>query len=91
MQSRQNISEQYGKKELNKVGEVLWKENTRRRGIKDGYNKNPFGTKGVKPTEAHMRTNTHPTDKPTEAPTPHKKVSWRDTLFPRRTLVDMDS
>ena len=38
------------------------------------------GTKGVKPT-----------DTPTEAPTPHKKVSWRDALFPRRTLVDVDS
>jgi len=31
------------------------------------------GTKGVMPT-----------DTPTEAPTPHKKVSWRDALFPRR-------
>jgi hypothetical protein len=67
------------------------------------------GTKGVKPTEAHMRTNTHPTDMrtnthptdmntnthptdtPTEAHTPHKKVSWRDALFPRRPLVDVDS
>jgi hypothetical protein len=58
------------------------------------------GTKGVKPTEAHMRTNTHPTDMrinthptdtPTEAPTPHKEVSWWDALFPRRPLVDVDS
>jgi hypothetical protein len=47
--------------------------------------------KGVKPTEGHMRTNTHPTDKPTEAPTPHKKVSFRDALFSCRTLVDVDS
>jgi hypothetical protein len=38
------------------------------------------GTKGVKPT-----------DTPTEAPTPHKKVSWWDALFPRRPLVDVDS
>ena len=38
------------------------------------------GTKGVKPT-----------DTPTEAPTPHKKVSWQDALFPRRPLVDVDS
>ncbi len=49
------------------------------------------GTKGVKPTEAHMRTSTHPTDAPTRAPTPHKKVSWRDALFPRQPLVDVDS
>jgi hypothetical protein len=66
------------------------------------------GTKGVKPTEARMYTNTHPTDMcinthptdmrinthpndtPTEAPTSHKKVSWRDALFPRRPLVDVD-
>jgi hypothetical protein len=38
------------------------------------------GTKGVKPT-----------DTPTEAPTPHKKVSWWDALFPCRPLVDVDS
>jgi hypothetical protein len=38
------------------------------------------GTMGVKPTNM-----------PTEAPTPHKKVSWRDALFPLRTLVDVDS
>jgi hypothetical protein len=38
------------------------------------------GTKKVKPT-----------DTLTEAPTPHKKVSWRDALFPRRPSVDMDS
>ena len=37
------------------------------------------GTKGVKPT-----------DMPTEVPTPHKKVSWRDALFPRRPLVNVD-
>jgi hypothetical protein len=37
------------------------------------------GTKGVKPT-----------DTPTDALTPHKKVSWRDSLFPRRPLVDVD-
>ncbi len=49
------------------------------------------GTKGVKPTEAHMRTSTHPTDAPTWAPTPHKKVSWRDALFQRQPLVDVDS
>jgi hypothetical protein len=36
------------------------------------------GTKGVKPS-----------DMPTEAPTPHKKVSRRDALFPRRPLVNM--
>ena len=49
------------------------------------------GTKGVKPTEAHMRTSTHPTEAPTRAPTPHKKVSWRDALFQRQPLVDVDS
>ena len=38
------------------------------------------GTKGVKST-----------DTPTDAPTPHKKVSWRDTLFPRKPLADVDS
>ena len=37
------------------------------------------GTKGMKPT-----------DRATEAPTPHKKVSWQDALFPRRPLVDVD-
>ena len=27
---------------------------------------------------------------PTDAPAPHKKVSWQDTLFPRKPLADMD-
>ena len=37
------------------------------------------GTKGVKPT-----------DTPTELPTHHEKVSWRDVLFPRKPLADVD-
>ncbi len=49
------------------------------------------GTKGVKPTGVDMRTSTHPTDAPTRAPTPHKKVSWRDALFPRQPLVEVNS
>ena len=41
------------------------------------------GTKGVQLTDTHTE----------EEPTPHKhkKVGWRDPLFPRRPLVDVDS
>jgi hypothetical protein len=49
-------------------------------GGEDLFHCGGVGTKGVKPTNM-----------PTEAPTPHKKVSWRDALFPRRTLVNVDS
>jgi hypothetical protein len=38
------------------------------------------GTKGEKPT-----------DTPTEVPTPHKKVSWWDALFPCMPLADVYS